>query len=72
MMTYRVEVGINTDRPIWRAYVNSYEAFKHPLGHMAGKSFWDAYQAEYNVKLVEGELVFESEAHFTWFMLRWS
>jgi hypothetical protein len=54
-MAYRVDVGINTNRPVWRAYVNS----------------WDAYQDEYNVKMVDGELVFESEAHFTWFMLRW-
>ena len=70
-MTYRVNVGINRYNSVWRAYVNSYEAFEHPLGYMAGKSFWDAYQAEHNVKLVEGELVFESEAHYTWFMLRW-
>ncbi len=72
MMTYRVNVDLKLNNEVWRAYANSYEAFKHPLGHMAGKSFWDAYMAEHNVKLDDGELVFESEAHFTWFMLRWS
>lgn len=71
-MTYRVDVDHYANTHTWRAYAKSYEAFKHPLGHMAGKSFWDAYQAENNVKLDDGELVFESEAHYTWFLLRWS
>ena len=71
-MTFRVDVDKHANEPVWRAYANSYEAFKHPLGHMAGESFWDAYKAEHNVELVDGYLVFKSEAHFTWFMLRWS
>ena len=71
-MTFRVNVVPSANAPVWRAYANSYEAFQHPLGHKAGKSVWDAYKAENNVESVDGYLVFKSEAHFTWFMLRWS
>ena len=71
-MLFRVDIDKHANEPVWRAYVNSYEAFKHPLGHMAGTSFWNAYKAEHNVELDDGVIVFESEAHFTWFLLRWS
>lgn len=69
-MIFRVNIHA-TNLHVWQAYVNSYEAFKHPLGHMAGESFWDAYYNEHNVKMDDGYLFFKSEAHFTWFMLRW-
>ena len=71
MNKYRVNVDHHANEPVWRAYANSYEAFEHPF-RKAGKSFWDAYIAEHNVELVDGHLVFESESHYTMFMLRWT
>lgn len=71
-MTYCIDIDLANNNHVWNAYSNSYNAFKHPFGHMAGASFWDAYEEEYNVKLHDGSLIFESEAHYTWFMLRWA
>ena len=66
-MTFRVYIDFCANETVWRAYATSCKDFKD-----SRTSFWDAYKAENNVELVDGYLVFESEAHFTWFMLRWS
>ena len=55
-----------------QALRNSTAAFVHPMGHMAGYSFWDAYAVAHNVEIEYGYVIFKSEACYNWFLLRWS
>jgi len=55
-----------------QSFRNSTAAFVHPLGHMAGHSFWDAYAVAHDVEIELGYIIFKSEAAYTWFIMRWT
>lgn len=66
-MSFPVKIRDNCKRQ----FSNSHIALKRKSdGNI--RAFTKLYEKEYNVILESGYIVFESETHYTMFLLRWS
>jgi hypothetical protein len=65
-MPYTVQIVHNCEKEFFRSQL-ALTSRALPFDH-----FVKLYIEAYNVSLDNGCLIFESEAHYTWFLLRWS
>ena len=66
-MSYKVKIRNNCERQ----FINSHLALNRKSDGNV-RTFDKLYNKEYNIKLDSGYLTFESEEHYTWFLLYWS
>ena len=64
-----VKVNITS---IYKQYNKSHRELNCMAPFISFKSFATLYEKEYNVKIVRQYLIFQSEADYTWFLMRWS
>jgi len=67
-MTFKVKVAT-----IFKQYCKSHRALNRKTPFPGSfKAFETLYEKEYNIKIDRVYLIFQSEAHYTWFLLRWT
>lgn len=64
-MTYVIKVVNNCEMEFFRSVMHINEITGDPFNG-------ELFELHYNIKLDKGNLTFKSEAHYTWFLLRWS
>lgn len=64
-MTFKVKVANNFEKAHWNAMKEI------TVSHM-DPSFWREYERVHDLKISQGYITFKSEAHYTWFIMRYS
>ena len=65
-MTFKVKVANNCEEAYWNAMKEI------TVSHM-DSGFWREYERVHNLVMCKnGYMIFKSEAHYTWFLLRYS